>query len=367
MTKQTYQMRYPRRRLLRAVIGTLTHIFMRIFTRTTVTGLHNIPRTGPAILVGNHVAMMEVVLMGIFTPRMVEIIGAGDLPLDPRYARMAHTWGFIPINRGTMDRKAMNTALDILKQGGLIGLFPEGGIWETTRKQAHPGAAWLSNKAQVPVIPMGFGGTFGSLQQLLKLKRPRLTMNIGTPIMPVQTNVEGKSRKDALQDSAEHIMARIADLVPQEEKERWRTITFDEYTLTTDVVNASGQPVDMPASCAIENSQSLSRLFFQPVILRALNRNLQVPVEPFLTLNQHPSSQDIVNAAQNTLGYLEENPHFLTYRFGKEIGKEMKDGLIQLRDLAQWSAENGLILNVRPTRRYRFEGDNEDRMESLNP
>jgi len=367
MTKQTYQMRYPRRRLLRAIIGTLTHIFMRIFTRTTVTGLHNIPRTGPAILVGNHVAMMEVVLMGIFTPRMVEIIGAGDLPLDPRYARMAHTWGFIPINRGTMDRKAMNTALDILKQGGLIGLFPEGGIWETTRKQAHPGAAWLSNKAQVPVIPMGFGGTFGSLQQILKLKRPRLTMNIGEPIMPIQTNLEGMSRKDALQEGAEYIMARVADLVPQEEKERWRTIAFDKYMLETSVHDGGGSPVDIPEACGIVESESLSRLLFQSVVLRALDRNLQVPVKPFLTLDEKPSSQSIATAANNTLAYLEENPHFLTYRFGKEIGKEMKDGLIQLRDLAQWADEHRYRLDVNPMRRYRFEGDQEDRLEALNP
>jgi len=366
MAHEEYQMLYPRRRILRAVVGTLTHIFMRVFTRTTITGLSNIPKQGPAILVGNHVAMMEVVLMGIFTPRMVEMIGAGDIPLDPRYAKMAHLWGFIPINRGTMDRKAMNTALDILKQDGLVGLFPEGGIWASARKQTHPGAAWLSNKAQVPVIPMGFGGTYGSLQELLRLRRPRLTMNIGEPIMPADLNGSGKSRKEALIENAEYIMARIADLVPQEEKERWRTIVEDTYTLTIEAHTTDGTVIPTPPEHKIAESQAISQLLFQPVILKALDVNLQISVSAFLNLDQKPGSQDILTATANILTYLQDNPHFLTYRFGKETGKSMQQGLTQLRDYAQWAIDNGYKLVMYPERRYRFEGDTETTVDRLN-
>ena len=89
-----YSIRYPRRVLLRSVLRCLGHIALRLLTRTTVRGRENLPARGPLILVGNHVAVMEVVLMTLLVPWEIEIIGTADIPIDPRFAWIVHLWAF---------------------------------------------------------------------------------------------------------------------------------------------------------------------------------------------------------------------------------------------------------------------------------
>jgi len=63
-------------------------------------------------------------------------------------------------------------------------LFPEGGIWYPGAKEAKRGVAWLSHRADAPILPIGFGGLEGALDAIFKLKRPELVMNDGTLIPP---------------------------------------------------------------------------------------------------------------------------------------------------------------------------------------
>src|SRR5690606_3398751 len=166
---QTYSIRYPRRVLIRGIMRLVGRVLLRLLARPEVTGLENIPKDGPLILVGNHVAMIEVIMMAIYVPWQVEFVGTGDIPIDPRFAGIVKLWGILPVNRGSTDRKEMTVPLDILKQGGFIGIFPEGGIWSTHLKQARTGVAWLSFHANAPVLPMGFGGMSGALQAAFAL------------------------------------------------------------------------------------------------------------------------------------------------------------------------------------------------------
>ncbi|MCB9455632.1 MAG: 1-acyl-sn-glycerol-3-phosphate acyltransferase [Anaerolineaceae bacterium] len=165
-----------------------------LLTRTTVAGRENLPEKGPLILVGNHNALMEAALMVLHSPYQIELLGAGDIPFDPRYAWAIERYGYIPIRRGEMDRLALNKALGVLKQG-VIGMFPEGGIWEAAFKRARTGVSWLSSQANAPIIPIGFGGIDGALGATMKLRRPRMLMNIGHVIPPIPAEIEGSPAK----------------------------------------------------------------------------------------------------------------------------------------------------------------------------
>ena len=81
------------------------------------------------------------------------------------------------------------------------------------------GAAWLSYKANVPVLPIGFGDTRGKMAEAFQLKRPVLEMHVGDVLPPVQLNGE-LSKKAALQQAADEIMDAVWTLVPQEERQR---------------------------------------------------------------------------------------------------------------------------------------------------
>ncbi len=70
---------------------------------------------------------------------------------------------------------------------GVIGIFPEGGIWEPAIRKAHSGVAFMSYHGQAPVLPIGFTPTAGALAEALSFKRPAVEMRIGKLIPSVTT------------------------------------------------------------------------------------------------------------------------------------------------------------------------------------
>lgn len=77
---------------------------------------------------------------------------------SPRYVLFTHLYNFIPVNRGNTDGTALRSAVGVLEQGGVLGIFPEGGIWEAERSRAQKGVSWISGIAETRVVPVGFGG-----------------------------------------------------------------------------------------------------------------------------------------------------------------------------------------------------------------
>ena len=79
-------------------------------------------------MVGNHTAAMEVVLMSVYAPWIIEFMGSIDIPHEKFIAAIIHAYGFIPVFRGNVTYSSMKTGVDVLKQNGVLGIFPEGGI-----------------------------------------------------------------------------------------------------------------------------------------------------------------------------------------------------------------------------------------------
>lgn len=361
MTAQASLM-YPRRRWIRGPIRFMGRAVTRFLTRLTITGRENLPTQGPLIVVGNHVAMLEAALMVLYTPYDLELLAAGEIPLDPRYAPFANAYGFIPIRRGEMDRQAMGAALEVLNSGGVIGMFPEGGIWESAFKRARTGVSWLSYHSQAPILPIGFGGIDGALADALALKRPQLSMNIGE-LMPPVRDEPGKPLKMVLEDSARRVMTRIESLVPEEDKRRWNRIRDERFELRLTAQRPDGTPVVIPPELMVKQAEMLAKFFHRPLLLDVLTRNIKLPVEALKHLDKEHNPARLADAAELALGYLNDNAHFLTYRFGYEQGSAMREGLSQLRDLGRWAQHNGYELYVTPIRRYKRRGSDEEIVE----
>jgi 1-acyl-sn-glycerol-3-phosphate acyltransferase len=132
---------YPRRTIHRTAMRLLGRALLPLLTRTTIAGRENWPEHGPLLVVGNHIAAIEAVLMIVYAPWQIEPIGPGDIAPPPAMDAVARMYGYTPINRGNADRAALTKALDVLKQGGVLGIFPEGGIWDTAAKPAKRGVA----------------------------------------------------------------------------------------------------------------------------------------------------------------------------------------------------------------------------------
>ncbi len=346
---ERYAIRYPRRVLLRGVLRQLGRVALRLLTRTSVRGRDHLPARGPLILVGNHVALMEVVLMTLLVPWEIEIIGTGDIPMDRRYAWIVNLWGFLPVNRGNVRRDEMKLPLDVISQNGVVGIFPEGGIWSPALKRAHTGVAWLSYRSGAPVLPIGFGGMEGALGAVLALKRPRLAVNIGEPVPPVDLATPGLARKPALAAAANRIMGQVAALIPQEEMSARRQVYDERFdcALETGADEASLRAVPL------EHAAGLGRFFHTPVLLDVMARNMRLPVQALQAVGQPQEAAALCAALQAALTFLDDHPHFLSYRFGYAEAAAMNAGLRHLHALGVAAAARGQLMRLRPLRHFR--------------
>lgn len=347
---EDYAIRYPRRVLLRGVLRQLGRVALRLLTRTTVRGRDHLPARGPLILVGNHVALMEVVLMTLLVPWEIEIVGTGDIPMDRRYAWIVNLWGFLPVNRGNVRRDEMKLPLDVIRQNGVVGIFPEGGIWSPVLKRAHTGVAWLSYRSGAPVLPIGFGGMEGALGAIIALKRPRLAVNIGEPVPPVDLATPGLSRKQALAAAANHIMGQVAALIPQEEFDARQRVYDERFDCTL----AAGADEASLRAVPLEHAAGLGRFFHTPVLLDVMARNMRLPVQALQEVGQPQPAAALQTALGAALTFLDDHPHFLSYRFGYADAADMNAGLRQLHALLVAAAARGHHMRLRPLRHFRL-------------
>lgn len=310
--------------LKRKIVKFIGRMFIKIFFRFDLIGKENFPIIGPYIMAGNHVGSIEALLMVCYAPEIIEVLGAGDIPLDPKLAYFADLYGYIPINRGEIDQKGLKSALGVLERSGVIGIFPEGGIWDPKIKPAKIGVSWLSRKSNSPVIPIGFVGVKDSLKRSLHLKFPQIQMVVGIPIFPDQFKFGDKSQKENLTDASNFIMKQIETLLPETEK---NTVSFlSENQAILKIVKVD-QITGNESIIRFQNQDSLSNILQHPVIMDVFLRNLRLPVKPLLLRNKNLSISEVIIGAQAILQYLEDKPGFLPYRFGFEQSTNMKNGL----------------------------------------
>lgn len=342
---------------MRSLLRYLGRVLLPAFARLEISGLRRFPAQGPLLVVGNHTGALEVVLMTVFSPRVVEFMGSVDIPHEPYIAAVIGTYGFIPFRRGEVSRAALQSALEVLEQGGVLGLFPEGGIWEQGIGRAQSGVAWLSHRAGAPILPVGFSSTRGALGAMLRLHRPELTMRIGFPMPPVEL-VKGKPRKAQLNGAAEQIMEEIWQLVPEEDRLRRKAKEEEEFEFLAEVVDGEGQPVLIPEGLAIQHGTALSKFLHRPMLFNNLLVNVGLPIAVLRCLGDYPEPEGIMKATRAILHYLEgHNPHYFTYRYGIEQGRAMETGLRELEALCNWAAMEGYQLRARAVRRYRSPGE----------
>lgn len=352
MARRDYTLSYPRRKVARTLARLTGRLVLPILYRMEITGRENFPPHGPLIVVGNHVAVMEAVLMVVFTPWQVELLGSVDIPHETVTDIVTRFYGYIPIHRGQVERRALRMALDVLRQGGVMGIFPEGGIWQSGGLRPRTGVAWLSYRTGVPVLPIGFRGTRGALNAGLRLERPNLSMHVGE-VIPAARLSEGMARKAYLESYAAQVMERVHELVGPESEVREQEIANERFELQVAVVGPEGEPVDLPPELAILHPNPLAKFLHRPGILKIFDKNLHMPVEPLKNLRQERDPERIARGVRPILTYLEqENPFMLTYRFGPQEGRDMEAGLRELLALARWAGRSGFSLMVTPIRRY---------------
>jgi 1-acyl-sn-glycerol-3-phosphate acyltransferase len=203
----------------------ITSWLLWLFGPGRVEGLEHVPRQGPVLVVGNHCSNLDPLFVGWAvghrTNRILYFMAKEEMRGWPIIGFLARNAGVFFVRRGVGDRGAQRIAFDLLDDGRMVGVFPEG-----TRSrdgqlgEARAGAALLAIRTGVPVLPVGVAGTHRIFPGRSRWPhRNRITIRIGQPFS-LAVQPDGLDRQ-ALRAGADRMMQAIAALLPPEQRGRW--------------------------------------------------------------------------------------------------------------------------------------------------
>jgi 1-acyl-sn-glycerol-3-phosphate acyltransferase len=147
-------------RPLYALVRAILALFLRLYFRMHVAGVEHVPETGAAIIAPNHKSFLDSFFIAVCVPRQLRFMAKTEL-IEARYGGLLVRLGAFPVRRGQSDADALETAREILRQGGLLALFPEGTRIRDPDQLGHPrrGAGRLALETGAPLVPCAITGT----------------------------------------------------------------------------------------------------------------------------------------------------------------------------------------------------------------
>ncbi len=148
---------HPRRAVLAALRpAARTVISRRLDVR--VHGAEHLPPRGPVILAANHMGVADGPLLAVFSPRPVHAMTKAEM-FSGVMGWVLRSAGQVPVDRFHPDPRAVRSSLRVLREGRVLGIFPEGRRGCGDLQRFHRGAAYLALVTGAPVVPVVFLGT----------------------------------------------------------------------------------------------------------------------------------------------------------------------------------------------------------------
>jgi len=200
--------------ILYALIRGVVRLMLKLLTRTQILGQENLPPGGAFITASNHLSMLDAPLIMAAVPARITVFAAHTHRHEFFVGTLMSALGAIWVRRGEADREAIRAALQVLRQGGVIGAAPEGTRSKTRAlQQGKIGPAYLATRAGVPIVPIALIGTEAGLKGVFTLRRPRLTVIVGAPLaLPGATP---NASKQQLEQYTDLVMQTLAGMLPE--------------------------------------------------------------------------------------------------------------------------------------------------------
>ena len=165
---------------IKSIAWPVTHAYVRL----RVIGVENVPRSGRCIVVANHASFADAIVLGSAFPRRIAFMITGPIYRLRRLTWFYYMMGTIPVASGEADPSAMRAALRTLRDGGVIGIFPEGQrMSDGALGEGKAGAAMLAARSGSSVIPAALIGTRHVMPVGVLLPRPhRVRVVFGRPL-----------------------------------------------------------------------------------------------------------------------------------------------------------------------------------------
>ncbi|HMP02146.1 MAG TPA: lysophospholipid acyltransferase family protein [Gemmatales bacterium] len=129
-----------------------------------VHGRRHVPRQGPLLVIANHQSFIDPFLVGVMMGRRLTYLARKTLYRSKLLAWILPRLGAIPLDQEGPATAGIKAALEALRAGEVVVLFPEGErTWDGKMQPLMPGVALLVRKARVPVLPIGLAGAYEAL------------------------------------------------------------------------------------------------------------------------------------------------------------------------------------------------------------
>lgn len=177
----------------------------------------NVPARGPAIVIMNHKALIDPFVVGAICDRPMRYMAKKELFRNSVLRRLIVALGGFPVERGSGDREALRTSLEVLAAGDVLLMFPEG--HRQRDSQVHefmPGVGMVALRSGAPVIPLAVDGT----QRMVRNKRPALTTLRAAMGPPVLLDDLTARNSKAYHEAARRMQEAVAKLYEQLPPER---------------------------------------------------------------------------------------------------------------------------------------------------
>lgn len=174
-------------------------------------GREHLPREGAAILAANHASFLDPVFIALRASRPVRFLVSHEFYANPRLNTVLRWFGTIPVGGSAGMVRSYRHIAEVIRRGGLLGIFPEGGITrDGAMRPFRNGAAVIALKMGVPIVPIYIGGTFEALPRHARWPRfVPISVRFGVPI-PV--SAQGRATSGDIASLTESIRSAVIAL-----------------------------------------------------------------------------------------------------------------------------------------------------------
>lgn len=187
--------------MLYRIFRFMLRILYTLLFRLEARGTDNIPAEGPVILASNHISNFDPPTVGIKIRRKVHFMAKEELFKIPVFGPLIDAFGAFPVKRGGVSKDAIKSAISLLKEGNVLGIFPEGSR-NNQSGMAKKGAAMIAVRSGAAIVPVAIIGKYRLFGKMI--------VCYGKPL-DITAIIE-ESSPDMLDQVTDAIMARIREI-----------------------------------------------------------------------------------------------------------------------------------------------------------
>jgi 1-acyl-sn-glycerol-3-phosphate acyltransferase len=195
----------------------LCQIGFRLLVKVRVEGNDHIPADGPTLMIMNHIGAIDpFVVVGIVRSRFVVPMSKAENYRNPVTALIAHGWGAYPVRRGEVDRRALDSTIELLNRGYAVLIAPEG-TRHPALAEAKNGMTYVAARSNALIVPVGLDGTDQFPGSFKRLRRAQVLAKIGRPFR-FRIGTQERLSRDEMRQMTREAMYQLAALLPEQRR-----------------------------------------------------------------------------------------------------------------------------------------------------